>query len=73
MGNEPITKTKEFRIYINQKFIFFRNLIFSSFLNINETKISVIYDDVLPKGTIIKKKQVTLDKTLTHLSKERKN
>jgi hypothetical protein len=28
--------------------------------------------NALPKGTIIKKKQVTLDETLTHLSKERK-
>jgi hypothetical protein len=38
----------------------------------NKTKFSVVYDDVLPKGTIIKKNQVSLDRTLTHLSKERK-
>jgi hypothetical protein len=38
----------------------------------NRTKLRVVYDDVLPKGTIIKKKQVILDRTLTHLSKERK-
>jgi hypothetical protein len=39
----------------------------------NKSKLSVVYDDVLPKGTRIKKKQVTLDGTLTHLPKERKN
>jgi hypothetical protein len=39
----------------------------------NKTKLRVVYDNVLPKGTIIKKKQVILDGTLTHLSKERKN
>jgi hypothetical protein len=38
----------------------------------NKTKLSVVYDDVLPKVSVIKKKQVTLDRTLTHLSKERK-
>jgi hypothetical protein len=38
----------------------------------NKTKLNVVYDDVLPKRTIIKKKQVTSDGTLTHLSKERK-
>jgi hypothetical protein len=38
----------------------------------NKTKLNVVYDDVLPKGTTIKKKQVILDGTLTHLSKERK-
>jgi hypothetical protein len=38
----------------------------------NKTKFSVVYDDALPKGTKIKKKQVSLDGTFTHLSKERK-
>jgi hypothetical protein len=38
----------------------------------NKIKLSVPFEDVLPKGTIIKKKQVILDRTLTHLSKERK-
>jgi hypothetical protein len=38
----------------------------------NKTKLSVAFNDVLPKETTIKKKQVTLDRTLTHLSKERK-
>jgi hypothetical protein len=31
MGNEPITETSEFRIYINQKIIFFWKLIFLMF------------------------------------------
>jgi hypothetical protein len=31
-----------------------------------------VYDDILPKVSVPKKKQVTLDGTLTHLSKERK-
>jgi hypothetical protein len=38
----------------------------------NKTKLSIVLDDALPKETIIKKKQVILDGTLTHLSKERK-
>jgi hypothetical protein len=38
----------------------------------NKTKLSVVCDDGFPKGTIIKKKRVTLDGILTHLSKERK-
>jgi hypothetical protein len=38
----------------------------------NKTKLSVVFDDALPKKTIIKKKQVTLHETLTHLSKEKK-
>jgi malonyl CoA-acyl carrier protein transacylase len=39
---------------------------------VNKTKLSVLYDDVLPKVNVIKKKQVIVDGTLTHLSKERK-
>jgi uncharacterized repeat protein (TIGR01451 family) len=39
-------------------------------LNINKSKLNVVFDDSLPKGTIIKKKQVTFDGTLTHLSKK---
>jgi hypothetical protein len=38
----------------------------------NETKLNVVYDNILPKVNVLKKKQVTLDGTLTHLSKERK-
>jgi hypothetical protein len=38
----------------------------------NKTKLSVVFDEILPKGIIIKNEQVTLDRTLTHLSKERK-
>jgi hypothetical protein len=38
----------------------------------NKTKLSVVFGDTLLKETIIKKKQVTLDGTLTHFSKERK-
>jgi hypothetical protein len=38
----------------------------------NKSKLSVVYDGALPKLSVIKKKQVTLDGTLTHLSKERK-
>jgi hypothetical protein len=36
----------------------------------NKTKLNIVYDDVLPKRTIIKKKQVTLDAAPTHLSKK---
>jgi hypothetical protein len=38
----------------------------------NKTKLSVVYDNILPKVNVLKKKQVTLDGTLTNLSKERK-
>jgi hypothetical protein len=37
-----------------------------------KSKLNIVYDDVLPKVNVLKKKQVTLDGTLTHLSKERK-
>jgi hypothetical protein len=40
----------------------------------NKTKLNVVYDDILPKVSVIdNKKQVTIDGTLTHLSKEKKN
>jgi hypothetical protein len=38
----------------------------------NKTKLNIVFDDALQKGTIIKKKEINLDGTLTHLSKERK-
>jgi hypothetical protein len=38
----------------------------------NKTKVSVLYDDILSQVNVLKKKQVSLDGTLTHLSKERK-
>jgi hypothetical protein len=38
----------------------------------NKSKLNVVYDDILPKVNVLKKKQLTSDGTLTHLSKERK-
>jgi hypothetical protein len=38
----------------------------------NKTKLNVVYDDILPKLSVPKKKQVILDGTVTQLSKERK-
>jgi hypothetical protein len=38
----------------------------------NKTKLNVVYDDVLPKVNVPKKKQIIVDGTLAHLSKKRK-
>jgi hypothetical protein len=37
-----------------------------------KTKLNVVYDDILPKVNVLKKKHVTVDGSLTHLSKEKK-
>jgi hypothetical protein len=34
----------------------------------NKTKLSIVFDEVLPKVSVPKKKQVSLDRNLTHFS-----